>query len=293
MDPSSLRDNSEISNDELLQFRALVDSHTKTEDVLDFIQRSSASQQQLLHSELVKQVRSSNAMAEFAQIMATYAIGSHGDIRGKISPALLDTAIKVTNTNSNIAALYSLNADSQQLTISTAEAGYDFDSLPDVLLKKCAASGKTCAGRDQSNGCAGLPEICVPIMSGSSVVAVLRLIRLPSEGASPEENQQLFCGPEQLALEQLAKQASLVYGQKQQSSPLAGNSRTSPRSATAWGSDSSLVEAVNSWSYNVWDYEPAELQRHICIMYEQLGLIETFCIDKLKLGEFVKRACMK
>ena len=130
-------------------------------------------------------------------------------------------------------------------------------------------------------------------MSGSSVVAVLRLIRLPSEGASPEENQQLFCGPEQLALEQLAKQASLVYGQKQQSSPLACNSRISPRSATAWGSDSSLVEAVNSWSYNVWDYEPAELQSHICLMYEQLGLIETFCIDILKLGEFVKRACMK
>ena len=130
-------------------------------------------------------------------------------------------------------------------------------------------------------------------MSGSSVVAILRLIRLPGEGASPEDNQQLFCGPEQLALEQLAKQASLVYGQKQQSSPLACNSGISPRSATAWGSDSSLVEKLNSWSYNVWDYEHAELQRHICIMYEQLGLIETFSIDKLKLREFVKRACMK
>ena len=51
--------------------------------------------------------------------------------------------------------------------------------------------------------------------------------------------------------------------------------------------DVALKQALTKWDYNVWDYESGDIQSHIFIMYDLIGVIDLFSIDKSKLQRFI------
>lgn len=276
-----------------VKFRALVDSTTEADEIVSMVQRSSSSQQALLLSELVKQVRQFGTIAQFFRSVALFSWSSTQVVRSKIYEAFVELVVDLFA--SSAAALYVVDRPTGQLRLEAARGteGVDFEGSRGGLLEKCAASGKTCAGRENSASGPSRAEMCIPVIA-EGVCAVVRVVRSPKEGSVEQDDNSLFHGPDQQVLESIVRQMGFLF---QEPSPTSGGdgaaagadamAAAEPEVPVGVKMDVALKQALTKWDYNVWDYESGDIQSHIFIMYDLIGVIDLFSIDKSKLQRFI------
>ena len=266
-------------------FPALVDGATEVGDVVSMIQRSSAPQQALLLSELVKQVRQCSTAVKFHQLIAAYSVSPKGATRSKVCEALVNSAVELFVASSvSLYVVSDASTGQLRLEISKDAEGVEFDRSNTVLLKKCLGSAKTCAGRSTPTSDQSPVELCVPIIF-DGVRAVMRIVRLTTKGSGDQDI--IFHGPDRQILESLANQIAPFF--KDDASLSRGVDPATivaqpPMGETSAEDPSQLLKL---WSYDVWDFESAAVQRHIFAMYDLLGLIEAFSINRAKLHGFI------